>query len=191
MQTQRGPLAALSILVAACALGSALVVSRAGAQGTSSPAPRAVAECLGRNLVGLPLASGAAAGNLSNVVGVVNMGTTPCRLGGYPGLEGTRSGHRYPLAVSGHGTFFGDLNPTVLAPRMVGALIIGTEDGCSAINQPNHAAVNAEIAAHSYTGIVIELPRHDGFVGVNGVRFDTACVLQTSRLGWRSDLLGR
>ena len=74
------------------------------------------------------------------------------------GLEGIRFGHRHPLVVTGHGTFFGDLGPTVLAPRTMGALILGTEDACHAINQPNQAAQRAEIAAHSYTGLYIELP---------------------------------
>jgi len=191
MHLRRRAIAALTVLAATCGLGSVLVASQVGAQGSSSRGARVASECRGRNLVGLPLGSGAAAGNLLNVVGLVNMGTTSCRLGGYPGLAGTRSGHRFALAVSGRGTFFGDLGPTVLAPRMVGALLVGTEDGCQAINQPSRAAQSAEVAAHSFTGLVIELPQHDGFVVVNGVHFDTACVLQSSRLGWRSGLLGR
>ena len=191
MNLPRRSRVALSILVAACGLGSMLVVSRAGASAGSSPAGRAVAECRSRNLVGFSLGQGAAAGNLSNIIGIMNRGTSSCRLGGYPGLVGTRLGHGYPL-VAGRGTFFGDLSPTVLASREVGALILGTEDGCPAINQPNNlAAQRAEIAAHSYSGLIIELPLHDGFVRVDNVHFDTACTLESSRLGWVDWLLSK
>jgi hypothetical protein len=190
MQTPRTTLGAMLVLAVSCAVGSILVTAQVGAQGAASSGSSAIAECRGRALVGLPLGSGAGLGNLVNVVGVVNMGKTSCRLGGYPGLEATRYGHAYPFAGSDHGTYFGNLSPTVLAPRMAGALMLVTEDGCPAINQPNQAADRAVMAAHTYTGVVIELPQHDGSVVVNGVRFDTACGFSSSRLGWRSDLLG-
>lgn len=189
MQTPRMTLGAILVLAVSCGLGSVLVASQVGAQG-ASPGSRTIAECQGRALDGLTLGSGAGLGNLVNVVGVVNVGRTSCRLGGYPGLEATRDGRAYPFAGSDHGTYFGNLSPTVLAPRMVGALMLVTEDGCPALNQSNQAADRAEIAAHTYTGVVIELPQHDGSVVVNGVRFDTACGFSSSRLGWRSDLLG-
>ena len=190
MRTPRWTLVTVSVLAASCALGSVLITSQVGAQGRApSQESRAIPECRGRALVGLSLGSGAGLGNVVNAVGVVNVGKTSCRLGGYPGLEGTRLGHAYTLVVS-HGTYFGNLSPTVLAPRVVGALLLATGDGCPALNQPNQDAVRAEIAAHTFTGVVIELPLHDGFVHVNGVRFDTACGFSSSRLGWRSDLLG-
>ncbi len=190
MHTRRRSLIAISALAVSCALGSVLVTSEVGAQRPLSSGSGAFAECRGADLVGLQMGSGAGLGNQENIVGVVNVGTASCRLGGYPGLEGTRNGHAYPLTVSGHGTYFGDLSPTVLAPRMLGALLLATDDGCQALNQPTQAADRAAMAAHSYTGVEIELPLHDGVVVVNGVRFDTACGLSSSRLGWRDELLG-
>ena len=192
MSKPRKTLIAIAVASVTCAVTTVLVATSVAASGTaqdaSSRSASAVAECKGHDLVGFQLRSGAGLGNQMNLVGVVNVGTAPCRLAGYPGLEGIRSGHAHPLVVSGHGTYFGNLLPSVLAPRTVGALILGTEAGCDAINQPNQAAMKAEVAAHTYTGVVIRLPQHDGSVVANGVRFDTACGLSSSRLGWRSDL---
>ena len=189
MKVIRRAVAAL-IVLGGCGLVLTPALSGATARALRQQ-PGSVSECGARHLVGLTLGGGAAAGNLSTIVGLVNVGTAPCRLGGYPALEGTRTGRSFPLVVSGHGTFFGDLQPAVLAPRVLGALIVGTEDGCYAINQPNPVARQAEVTSHSYTGLRIVLPLHGGVVTVGNVRFDTACVLQSSRLGWRSDLLRR
>ena len=83
MKMPRSSLVALSILAASSGLVSVLVASQAGAKAGSSQARRPVAECQARHLVGFPLGGRAAAGNLSNVIGIVNMGTSSCRLGGY------------------------------------------------------------------------------------------------------------
>jgi hypothetical protein len=118
------------------------------------------------------------------MIGILNVGETSCRLGGYPGLEGVRDHHLSHLHITGLGTYSGNLEPVVLAPRITGALIVGTEDACPALNNPNQHKVAATAAAHTYTNLYVVLPDHGGSVLVRGAKIDTACGLWVSRLGW-------
>lgn len=151
----------------------------------SRPIAASVLPCEGRNLVGFYAGGGAAAGNDATKVGIVNIGSSSCRLAGYPGIIGIRDGHEYRLRRVAHGTYFGNLEPTILAPRMTGALVLGSETACVAVNRPGPGPA-AYLAAHSYIGLVVVLPQRKGYVRVPGARFENGCTLFETRLGWSS-----
>jgi hypothetical protein len=176
----------------AVALGLAITVAMmtipaALAAQPSAHAAASISTCGSRELVGFYAGGGAAAGNDASNIGIVNVGTSTCRLAGYPGIIGIRDGHEFRLRGVAHGTFFGNLEPTVLAPRMTGALVLGTETACVAVNRPGPGPT-AYLAAHSYVGLVIVLPDHTGYVRVPSVQFENGCTLYETRLGWRSGL---
>lgn len=164
------------------AIGAAAPLALAG-QGVRSSPNRSTALCEGRNLIGASAGGGAAAGNDDAKIAIVNVGSTSCRLAGYAGIIGVRSGREHRLTGVQRGTFFGNLQPAILAPRMTGALLLGTEWACVAINRSGPAA-RAYLAAHSYDGVVLVLPDHSGVVHVPDVQIQNACTLSETRLGW-------
>jgi hypothetical protein len=117
-------------------------------------------------------------GHVVTTIAISNFGTTTCTLGGYPELVGLRGNEKIKLHVTAHGTYGGNLRPTILAPRMSGALIIGTGDLCA----PYYGVPPA---GHSYSGLIVVLPKNKGDVPVLGVALDTTCYLVESQLGWR------
>ena len=173
--------ASVATLTLACGVSSLALAGGAFGQVSKSQSTGAIPPCRSAHLAGVFVRTGAAAGSLGSMIGIVNVGTVACRLGGYPGLEGVRDHHLFHLRITEHGTFAGNLDSTVLAPRVTGGLIIRTVDACNALNNPNRCAV---AAAHTYTTLYVELPDHHGAVAVFGGSIDTACGLQVSRLGW-------
>ena len=112
-------------------------------------------------------------------IAITNVGTTTCTLEGYPVLEGLRGNVKHKLHITAHGTYGGNLRHAILAPRMSGALIVGTGDLCA----PYYGVPPA---GHSYSGLIVVLPKNKGVVPVFGVALDTTCYLVESQLGWRS-----
>jgi hypothetical protein len=142
-----------------------------GAGSSSTPA------CRGTNLVGAFAYSNLYAGGGIITIAISNIGTSSCLLGGYPRLSGVRDGRAYALRIVGRGTQDGSLNPSVLAPRMSGALILDTSLGCS-------ANVASNLVADSYSAVILLLPHKEGRVKVPGVPLYVPCGLAVSQLGW-------
>ena len=134
--------------------------------------------CTGSNLVGAFVSSQFATGHVVTTIAITNVGTTTCTLEGYPGLIGLRDKEKISLHVTAHGTYGGNLRPAILRPRMSGALIIGTGDLCA----PYYGVPPA---GHSYSGLILVLPKNKGVIPVLGVTLDTTCFLVESQLGWR------
>jgi len=133
--------------------------------------------CEGTDLAGAFAHSNLYAGGGIVTFAITNVGTSKCRLGGYPKLLGIRGGHEYPLSHVVHGTQGGNLYPTTLTPRMSGAFILDTSLGCN-------ANVGPLPVADTYRGIVIVLPNGHGHVWIPGVRLEVPCGLGESQLGW-------
>jgi hypothetical protein len=167
----------LLIITSAVSVSTLLMVgartTAAHAAGVDTPT------CAGSNLVGAFVRNQVGMGHVVTTIAITNVGTTTCTLGGYPGLVGTRGNEKIKLRVTAHGTYGGNLRPVTLAPRMSGALIIGTGDLCA----PYYGAPPA---GHSYSGLIVVLPKNKGVVPVLGVALDTTCGLVESQLGWRA-----
>jgi hypothetical protein len=151
------------------------VISRPPA---ASAASAVVTSCEGSSLVGAFVSNQVGTGHIVTSIAIANVGTTTCELGGYPGLVGLRGNKEFKLHVTGHGTWGGNLRPSTLAPRMSGALIIGTGDLCA----PGYGV---PVSGHSYSGLIVVLPKNGGAVKVPGVTIDATCYLVESQLGWR------
>ena len=135
-----------------------------------------VRSCSGRDLVGSVTGQLAGLGNGIETIALTNVGPSACRLGGYPKLRGARGGRTYALRVNGHGTQYGNLSQTLLAPRSSGALIINTTTGCVPGGDPL-------AARHTYGATIIVLAGNRGTVAVAGELYDP-CQLWESQLGW-------
>ncbi len=155
------------------------VLVNIGSSPIASASSAVVPPCKGINLVGAFVSNQVATGHVMTTVALTNVGTTTCELGGYPSLVGLRHTNQFSLHLTGHGTDGGNLRPTTLTPRMSGALIIGTEDLCG----PYYGVIPP---GHSYSGLLIHLPKDEGIVKVLGVTIDTTCGLSESQLGWRN-----
>ena len=167
--------------LAAGVVAGALVVVVHGPGGSANASSVSVPACHGSQLVGAVVRSGVWTGNLDTLVFVTNASDATCRLSGFPTLVGVRDGQRVALRVTSHVVVGRDLAPTTLLPRMSGAIIFGTGNNCPALNQRNSAPV---IAAHTYTSVILTLPRHGGTVTIPGINLDTACYLSETQLGW-------
>lgn len=174
-------LVAVGLLVGALGVAtSAVLVAEAQAAAVAAPA------CHGDELAGAYVTSGAGLGNTSTVVAVTDVGTTACRLEGYPTLRGLHDGRWRSLAAH-HGTYFGNLGPTTLQPRESAAFVLGTSDGCVAINGPNPKKDAQVEAANTYVEVVAALPQGAATFHVSGIRIDVACGLDETAVGWRAD----
>jgi hypothetical protein len=87
------------------------------------------------------------------------------------------------LAVRKAGTFFGNLVATDLARGQRGELLLGTGDGCAALNEPTQAQDRAHQRADTYHRVRIILPDGRGSLNLVKVTFDVACGLDESQLG--------
>lgn len=139
--------------------------------------------CRAADLRATPGRGGAGLSNDLTVVVLTNISRAACGVGGYPRLIGVKAAGATVALNASHGTYFGDLTPAVLPPGGQAKLYLGTYTACSALNQPDQAAVQANSAANTYTGVVIELPADLGSVQANDIQFDTACGLSVSQLG--------
>jgi len=168
----------LSLAVTSVILASTMVAIsfRSPVAGASTVVPL----CEGSNLVGAFVSNQVATGHVMVTVAITNVGTTSCELGGYPNLIGLRGARQFKLRITGHGTNGGNLLPTTLAPRMSGALIVGTDDMCS----PYYGVIPP---GHAYLGVIVVLPQGAGWIRVPDVSFDTTCGLTESQLGWRNN----
>jgi len=167
---------AFQTLTVALFIVSTLVCATSRAQAASATVP----SCEGSSLVGAFVSNQVAKGHIVTTIAIANVGTTTCELGGYPALVGLRGNKEYKLHVTAHGTDGDNLRPTTLAPRMSGALIIGTGDLCA----PGYGV---PVAGHSYSELIVVLPKDGGALKVLGVTFDTTCYLVESQLGWRKN----
>ena len=163
------------VLTLAVVVSAWLVVS---ARESAAYAAGVAPNCAGSNLVGAFVSNQVGTGHEVTTVAITNVGATTCALGGYPGLVGLRERKNIKLRVTAHGTYGGNLRPEILAPRMSGALIIGTGDLCA----PYYGVPPA---GHSYSGLIVVLPKNEGSVTVLGVTLDTTCNMAESQLGWR------
>lgn len=145
---------------------------------TLAPAP----PCRASQLRATKAFGGAATGNLATLVILTNTGST-CRLGGYPTLIGISQVRGRVHLSARHGTFFGNLIPADLAKGRSGRLLLGTSDGCDAINQPNQAVVERNMRENTYAELVIVFPNGAGSLTASTYPFDVACGLDTSELG--------
>ena len=128
---------------------------------------------------------GAGLGNELTVVVFTNTGPL-CQLSGYPDLEGQTGTHQWrPLQVRKDGTYFGSLNGTDLATGRSGLLLLGTSEGCNALNSPSQSQNLDNERAATYNTIRVLLPLGGGGAGVSGVHLDVACGLDESQLGVR------
>ena len=169
-------------LTISCGVGGATITSvGASASATNSPAPL----CTGSELLGAYAGFGAATGNFIYNVVVVNVGHTSCRLGGYPKVLGVKGNRTYTLPISKHGTFGGNLVPTVLSPRMSGRLLLSTADNCNALNIGGISKIKRVAAAHTYSQLSIKLLGSAVVVSIPGLTIDITCGLEVSELGWR------
>lgn len=112
---------------------------------TPTPYPTVGPPCQASQLRVADVRGGAAAGNESTTVTLVNAGSS-CMLGGRPGVFVTdNSGTRLELHPSPH-TFFGPLVPGDLAPGAPGYLVFGTSGMC------------ATGSGAAYTNLSLEMP---------------------------------
>lgn len=155
--------------------------------GTPAAAASQIAPCQGGNLWGAYIDTGAATGNFVYNIALVNVGHISCRLNGYPGIQGMRGGRIYDLHVARHGTFAGNLAPTVLSPRMSGELILSVADNCNALNTGGISKIKKIAAANTYSNLTVKLPGAAGDVYLFGFKVDIACGLDVSRLGWKAN----
>jgi hypothetical protein len=154
---------------------------------TSAGASTQIAPCQGSDLWGAYISTGAATGNYIYNIAIINIGHTTCRLSGYPRIQGTRGSRTYDLQVARHGTFAGNLSPTVLAPRMIGELILSVADNCNALNTGGITKINEVAAANTYSNLTLKMPGAAGDVYLSGFKVDIACGLDVSRLGWNTN----
>ena len=180
-RSEVGLLAVSGLLAAAAVLVTAGVDGRTHVAVATTTTPA----CRGSELAGAYVRTGAGLGNIGVVAVVTNVASTTCRLEGYPALRGLRDGRWHPLKAS-HGTYFGNLTPTILDPREGGALLLGTYDTCQALNQPSQHKVRQAEAANTYSELTVTLPDRRGSFHISGVSIDVACGLAESQLGWRS-----
>ena len=169
-------LASLSVAIAAPMIGNGNYV--ASASTTNVPL------CEGSKLWGAYVGTGAATGNFVYTLALINVGHTTCRLEGYPRILGQRDNRTHTLPISKHGTWAGNLRPTVLSPRMSGQLLLSTADNCNALNTGTTKSINRVMAANTYSNLTIQLPDSKGDVYVYGFKVDIACGLEISQLGW-------
>lgn len=167
-----------TLAVASVATVSSLLII-ASSPTAASAAGVTVPPCDGSNLVGAFVSNQAGMGHVVTTIDITNVGRKTCALGGYPTLVGIRGTREFRLRVTGHGTYGGNLRPTNLAARMSGALIVSTDDMCG----PYYGVIPP---GHSYSGMIVVLPKNGGTVRVPDVSFDTTCGLAVSQLGWRS-----
>jgi hypothetical protein len=120
--------------------------------------------------------SGYAGGGIYTIA-VVNIGTSSCRIGGYPQLLGIRDGHEYAIRHLDHGTQDVSLEPATLAPRMSGAFILDVSLGCNANSLPYPVS-------DLFMGVVILLPHGNGHIKVAGVPLFVPCGIGESQLGF-------
>jgi Protein of unknown function (DUF4232) len=170
---------AFGLLVTTMGVATSAVLVRE-AQAVSTPPV-----CHGAELAGTYVTSGAGLGNTSTVIAVTDVGTTACRLVGYPTLRGLHDGTWHHLAVH-HGTYFGNLAPTTLQPRESGAFVLGTNAACAAINGPNQKRDDQVAAANTYVEVVATMPSRAATFRVAGIRIDVACGLDETAVGWRA-----
>jgi hypothetical protein len=91
----------------------------------------------------------------------------------------------YNLPIAEHGTYVGNLSPSVLAPRMSGPLLLSTSDDCNAMNVVGQPRIGKIIVKNTYTNVSNELPNSSDEIAINGFSVDIACGLEFSQLGWR------
>jgi len=139
--------------------------------------------CTARDLKASVGQGGAGLGNDLSVLIFTNIGPI-CRLSGYPDLLGRTATHGSALlAVSKSGTYFGSLITADLAHGQRGELLLGTGDGCVALNEPSQSADAANARADTYHAVTVLLPHDSGSVLIDHVTFDVACGLDESQLG--------
>lgn len=171
------------IVSVACLLSALALVSSTSLP-SASAAPK-FPPCAASNLLITNGFGGAGAGNLITRLYLINDSSLRCRLTGYPQLSGSRNGSLFtPLHISEHGTYAGNLAPTVLSYRMAGELILGTADACLALNSGGQAKIARVARAHTYTSLMIKIPGSTGVAIVFGLQIDTTCGLDVSQLGW-------
>ena len=179
MFNSRSARRAIQALAVASVIVTSLVSVPSRPPAASAASPGATS-CEGSSLVGTLVSNQVGMGHIVTTIAITNVGTATCELGGYPALVGLRGNKEFKLHVTGHGTWGGNLRPTTLAPRMSGALIIGTGDLCA----PGYGV---PVAGHSYSGLIMVLSKGGGAVKVRGVTIDTTCYLVESQLGWRTN----
>lgn len=145
---------------------------------TLAPAP----PCKASQMRARKAFGGAATGNLATLVVLTNTGST-CRLAGYPTLIGISHLRGRARLAAKHGTFFGNLIPTDLTKGQSGRLMLGTEDGCNALNTAGHAVIERNMKENTYAEVEIIFPRGEGSLTTTTYPFDVACGLDESELG--------
>jgi hypothetical protein len=155
--------------------------------GLSSASASPIAPCSGSSLWAAYIGSAGATGNLIYTIALINVSHSACRLEGYPKLRGFRNSRWYWLPISQHGTYAGNLSPTILSPRMSGELLLSTADDCNALNTGGQTRIKKAMLANTYTNLSIELPDSDDDIFLTGLDIDIACGLEESQLGWRSN----
>jgi hypothetical protein len=102
---------------------------------TSTPATAATSAlplCRGSWLWASYGGSNGAGGTIIYTIAVTNVSVHTCRLDGYPRIVGYENGVTRSLRVS-HGSYAGNLRPTVLSYRESGRLLLSAADGCNAL----------------------------------------------------------
>jgi hypothetical protein len=131
--------------------------------------PTSAAPCRAAHLRVNPGRTGAAAGNRSQELVLVNTGSTACLLEGSPRLAAVRNGKRVSVLARPHDTFFGDLDPSDLRPGGFTLLRIHTSDAC---NKP----------AQRLTDLQVVLPNEE-LVNAPGITLDDSCGIEVSDFG--------
>lgn len=154
---------------------------------TTSPTlpPAKAPLCQAGQLQGSAGRAGAATGNIGQDIDLTNTSDTTCQLSGWPtAVAGVRPNGTHVVLGAHHGTFFGDLLPIDVRPGQQGQVILGTSDGCGALNGPSQAVIQANQANNTYASVILGMPG-GGTVSVQGVNTMLACGLDVSEFGSR------
>jgi hypothetical protein len=162
---------------------AALVPTVEGSSVTVASASTAPPLCQGGWLWAAYQGSAGTTGNIIYSIDIINDTHHTCRLAGYPTIQGYRDGAPHNVPLAHHGTYAGNLRPTVLTYRMSGLLLMSVSDECNAANTGGQTKIRRLAAAHTYTNLTLGFPG-GGSVQVNGITLDTVCGLDVSQLGW-------
>jgi hypothetical protein len=149
---------------------------------TATAAKSALPLCSGSWLWASYGGSNGAGGTIIYTIALTNVSKHTCRLEGYPRIVGYENGVTRSLRVS-HGSYAGNLRPTVLSFRESGRLLLSTADGCNALNTGGQSKIRKVAAANTYNDLGLYLPG-GGSVMVSGIKIDVACGLGISQFGW-------
>jgi hypothetical protein len=162
--------------------GASFLIVTSASTRASATADQSTPMCNSNNLLGAYAGSQSGAGGSSFWIALIDIGSSSCRLSGYPQILGINRSRLQLLPIAHHGSQYGNPTPLKLSFEKGGFLILGTGSDCNALNTTN-AAIKRNEAKYSYSDLYIVLPGRNGRVMIPGATIDIACGLSVSRLG--------